>query len=85
MGDIAVHAVTDTFMVKGAVCEKIDSNGITQREPLIGATIINLRNNKGCASGIEGDFEIEVAPGDTLEVSFPGYHIPESANQAMVR
>ena len=75
MGDIAVHAVTDTFMVKGVVCEKIDSNGITQREPLIGATIINLRNNKGCASGIEGDFEIEVAPGDTLEVSFPGYHI----------
>ncbi len=75
MGDIAVHAVNDTFMVKGTVCEKTDSNGIIQRESLIGATIINLRNNKGCATGIEGDFEIEVSPGDTLEVSFPGYHI----------
>ena len=74
MGDIAVHAVIDTFLVKGAVSEMVKNNGVMQREPIIGA-IINLRNNKGCASGIEGDFEIEVAPGDTLEVSFPGYHI----------
>lgn len=74
MGDIAVHAVTDTFMVKGVVSEMVDNNGVKQREPILGATIINLRNNKGCATGIEGDFEIEVAPGDTLEVSFPGFH-----------
>ena len=75
VGDIAVHAVTDTFLVKGAVSEMVEDNGVMQREPIIGATIINLRNDKGCATGIEGDFEIEVAPGDTLEVSFPGYHI----------
>ncbi len=74
MGDIAVHAVTDTFMVKGTVCEKVDSNGITQREPLIGATIINLRNKKGVVADIDGKFELEVMSGDTLEVSFVGYH-----------
>ena len=58
VGDIAVHAVTDTFLVKGAVSEMVEDNGVMQREPIIGATIINLRNDKGCATGIEGDFEI---------------------------
>lgn len=74
MGDIAVHAVTDTFMVKGSVWQQIDSNGVKQREPLIGATVINLRNKEGIATDIDGNFEIEVTGGDTLEVSYIGYH-----------
>lgn len=74
MGDIAVHAVTDTFMVKGSVRGEWRNDSIAQRGPLIGATVINLRNKKGTVADIDGNFEIEVMAGDTLKVSYVGYH-----------
>lgn len=75
MGDIAVHAVTDTFMVKGTVLSvETLHDGSLVKEPLIGATVVNRRNKKGVAADIDGNFEIEVMPGDTLEASFVGYH-----------
>ncbi len=75
MGDIAVHAVTDTFMVKGTVLSaETLHDGSLVKEPLIGATVVNRRNKKGVAADIDGNFEIEVMPGDTLEASFIGYN-----------
>ena len=47
----------------------LDSNG----EPIVGASIIVPGTTNGVVTDIDGNFEIRVAPGTTLEVSCIGY------------
>ena len=47
----------------------LDSKG----EPIIGASVVVPGTTNGVITNIDGDFEIRVAPGTTLEVSCIGY------------
>lgn len=42
------------------------------KQPLHGATIINLRTKKASSSNTEGKFSIGVTQGDKLEISYVG-------------
>lgn len=56
--------------------EDIKVSGIVQDQdgqPIIGATVMLTGGSKGTITGINGDFNIIVPPGSTLEVSFIGY------------
>ncbi len=72
---VCVPAVTaDSIIVKGIVLSGDTlPDGTISKEPLIGATIINHRTEKGTVSNIEGEFELSASPGDTLEVHYIGY------------
>jgi len=52
--------------VKGKV---VDENGI----PLPGATIVESGSSKGTITNMDGEFEIQVGEGKTIEVSYVGY------------
>lgn len=53
-------------LIKGTV---VDENGI----PLPGATVIVTGTTKGAMTNIDGEFEIQVAEGKTIDVSYVGY------------
>ena len=76
MGDIAIHVRADTFRVKGTVFEALPPDTVST-EPLIGATVVNLRTRQGAGTDIDGRFEIEAANGDSLKVSYIGF-IPQT-------
>lgn len=66
--------VTDTIVVKGVVLDGDTlQDGTISKEPMIGAIIINPRTGKGTSTDIDGNFQIEVCKGDTLEISYIGY------------
>ena len=75
MGDIAVHAATDTIKVKGKVLgETTGIDGTIVTDTLIGAAIRNLNSQKIVVTDIEGDFEIGAFLGDSIEVSYVGFN-----------
>lgn len=60
-----------------------DSLGV----PLSGATVTNKRTKKSVGTGAQGDFTLDVQPGDVLTVSFIGYEtktIPASGDFAEI-
>ena len=66
--------VTDTIIVKGVVLDGDTlQDGTISREPLVGAVIINPRTRIGTSTDIDGNFQIKVCKGDTLEISYLGY------------
>ncbi len=66
--------VTDTIIVKGVVLDGDTlQDGTISREPLVGAVIINPRTRIGTSTDIDGNFQIKVCKGDTLEISYIGY------------
>ncbi len=72
---IVTQVMADTIIVKGVVLDGDTlQDGIISREPLIGATIINPRTGNGTATDIDGNFQIEVCKGDSLEISYIGYN-----------
>ena len=56
--------------VKGSVT---DANG----EPVIGANIVQIGTVNGVISDLDGNFDIEVPEGSTLEISYIGYRPKE--------
>lgn len=73
-GYAATQAMADTIIVKGVVLDGDTlQNGTISREPMIGATIINTRTGNGTATDVDGNFQIEVCKGDSLEISYIGY------------
>lgn len=73
-GYVATQAMADTIVVKGVVLDGDTlQDGTISREPLVGATIINPRMGIGTNSNIDGNFQIEVCKGDSLEISYIGY------------
>ena len=74
-GYVATQAMADTIIVKGVVLDGDTlQDGTISREPLIGAPIINPRTGIGTYSNIDGNFQIEVCKGDSLEISYIGYN-----------
>ena len=53
--------------VHGTVISKTDS------EPLIGATVMTEVKGSGTVTDIDGKFEVSVAPGSSLTISYIGY------------
>ena len=73
-GYIATQAIADTIIVKGGVLDGDTlQDGTISREPLVGAVIINPRTRIGTSTDIDGNFQIKVCKGDTLEISYIGY------------
>ena len=74
-GYVATQAMADTILVKGVVLDGDTlRDGTISREPLVGAPIINPRTGIGTYSNIDGNFQIEVCKGDSLEISYIGYN-----------
>lgn len=63
---LGANAAPATRMVKGVVTD-------TDGEPLIGATVQVEGTSTGVSTDIDGNFEIRVADGQTLLVSYVGY------------
>ena len=74
-GYVATQPMADTIMVKGVVLDGDTlQDGTISRAPLIGAPIINPRTGFGTYSNIDGNFQIEVCKGDSLEISYIVYN-----------
>ncbi len=66
--------VTDTIIVKGVVLDGDTlQDGTISREPMVGAVIINPRTRIGTSTDIDGNFQIKVCKGDSLEISYVGF------------
>ena len=65
----------DSVKVRGIVMEEIktDVDSIVFEE-LVGASVMNLSNGKGTVTDIDGKFEIDACVGDSIKVSFIGFH-----------
>ena len=75
MGDIAIYAPADTIVLKGTVYgEYTAEDGTVAKDTLIGASVINLNQQNGMATDIDGKFEIKACIGDSIKVSFVGYN-----------
>ncbi len=73
-GYVATQAMADTILVKGIVLDGDTlQDGTISKEPLVGAVIINPRARIGTSTDIDGNFQIKVCKGDTLEISYIGY------------
>ena len=73
-GYVATQAMADTIIVKGVVLTGDTlQDGTISREPMIGATIINPRTGNGTSTDIDGNFQIKVCKGDSLEISYVGF------------
>lgn len=73
-GYVATQAMADTILVKGVVLTGDTlQDGTISKEPLVGAVIINPRTRIGTSTDIDGNFQIKVCKGDSLEISYIGY------------
>jgi len=69
------------YVVIGALFADADliaqiNGGVRDRntlEALIGANIVNKSNSQGTLSGIDGTFQLEGRPGDSLKITYIGY------------
>ncbi len=52
----------------------VDAAGL----PVVGATVIVRGTTKGASTGVDGEFALEAAPSDVLEISYIGY-LPQQA------
>ena len=62
-----VLAIAQTFVAKGTVIDK----GFD--EPVMGATVLEVGTTNGTVTDIDGNFELSVQKGATLQFSFVGY------------
>ncbi len=62
--------INKTFKLTGEVIEKVKRKG---ELPMIGCAILKKGTYEGCVSDIDGNFSLEVKPGDILQFSFIGY------------
>ena len=62
-----VLAIAQTIQVKGTVIDK----GFD--EPVMGATVLELGTTNGTTTDLDGNFELSVKKGATLQISFVGY------------
>lgn len=73
-GYVATQAMADTILVKGIVLDGDTlQDGTMSREPLVGAVIINPRTRIGTSTDLDGNFQIKVCKGDSLEISYVGF------------
>ncbi len=73
-GYVATQAMADTILVKGIVLDGDTlQDGTISKEPLVGAVIINPRARIGTSTDIDGNFQIKVCKGDSLEISYVGF------------
>ncbi|MCL1616594.1 TonB-dependent receptor [Bacteroides sp. ET71] len=61
----AVEAVQQTKKIKGTVSDNMG--------PIIGANVLEKGTTNGVITDIDGNFELNVAPGATIVISFLGY------------
>ena len=62
----SAQAQSSEIVVKGDIVDRND-------QPIIGATVVLKGSTKGVVTGPEGRFEMKVAPGSVLTVSYVGY------------
>ena len=73
-GYVATQAIADTIIVKGVVLDGDTlKDGTISKEPLVGAVIINPRTRIGTSTDLDGNFQIKVCKGDSLEISYIGF------------
>lgn len=73
-GYIATQAIADTIIVKGVVLDGDTlQDGTISKEPMVGAVIINPRTSIGTSTNLDGNFQIKVCKGDSLEISYVGF------------
>ncbi len=70
VGVISLNAAT----IKGVVLDAVSG------EPLIGATVMVKDSVTGTATGLDGDFQLNVAEGESIVVSYISYLSQEFAN-----
>ena len=69
----SLNAQAQKITVKGSI---VDGTG----EPLIGATVkVKGNATTGVISDMDGNFSLEAAPGEMLEISYIGYETQEVA------
>ncbi len=72
--NVTVNVSADTIIANGVVLyNETMRDGSISREPLEGAIIINTRTGKGTSTDIDGNFNIKVCKGDSLEISLIGF------------
>ena len=67
--DSVTATIGNSVKIKGVVSEALDDS-----EMLIGVTISNLTNGRGTFTNIDGEFEIDACVGDSIKVSYFGFH-----------
>jgi len=65
-----LHAQTGTVRISGTVT---DNNG----DPLIGATVTDIKSNGGVTTDLSGNFVLNVSAGTSLKVSYIGFEETE--------
>lgn len=71
--DITTQVMSDTIIVKGVVLDGDTlRHGSASREPMVGASIKNLRTGKTTSTDIDGNFQIDACRGDSLEILYVG-------------
>jgi TonB-linked SusC/RagA family outer membrane protein len=70
---MVVSGFAQTKTIKGVVSDA------TTGEPIIGASVSVTGTQRGTATGIEGDFSLEVNPNETLTITYLGY-TPQKVN-----
>ena len=63
---LSLAAFAQNITVKGVVLDK-------DRQPIVGAFVVETGTANGTATGIDGDFSLRVAPGSIIEVSCIGF------------
>jgi TonB-linked SusC/RagA family outer membrane protein len=71
MSLLAHFALAQALVVSGTVTD--------EKEPLVGASVVQKGTTKGTVTDVDGKFTIEVPPGSTLQFSFIGYVSQEIA------
>lgn len=61
------EAIAQRQVVRGIVLSASD------KQPVIGAAIVESGTSNGTSTGVDGRFAIETAPGAEIEVTFLGY------------
>lgn len=71
--EVTVKVPVETFLLKGKVLGEMTVDGIKYpAEALVGVVIMS--SVTGTSSDLDGNFELEVAVGDSIKVSYIGYH-----------
>lgn len=65
------EAIAQRQVVRGIVLSASD------KQPVIGAAIVESGTSNGTSTGVDGRFAIETAPGAEIEVTFLGY-VPQT-------
>lgn len=73
--DTPVCQTADTFLIKGIVLgTHKNRKGKFVTDTLIGASVLNISAKKYTHTNIDGEFELEVSKGDSIEVQYIGFN-----------